>query len=368
MTSDRINQANGRLRAAKVGVTIQQLGNRLYLKATLPPKPGAAKTRHHQQRIALGIHANPAGISLAEKEARKVGALLDCGEFSWAPYLSLPTSDSSPGTAAYWVQKFEAEFRNSVAEITWETEYEAVFRQLQLDQPLTPDLLRTAIDRTSPNSRHRRRYCTSLGKLARFAGLECDFKSLQGNYSAKQVDPRSLPTDAAIAQLWHSFKNPAWRWVYGMIATYGLRSHEVFYLDSQDFEKGKSDMIIVLEGKTGGRLVWPFYPEWIDQFELRRKLLPAISGRKHSDYTNKVSKYFYEHPELTFTALDLRHCWAVRTLEFGLDVSLAAKQMGHSVKVHHETYHHWISGDVHQRAYKILLANPARPQPPKILA
>jgi|SRR6476469_308441 len=368
MSSDRINQANGRLRAAKVGVTIQQIGNRLYLKATLPPKPSSTKLRPYQQRIALGIHANPAGISLAEKEARKVGALLDCGEFSWTPYLSPLTPSSSPFTAADWCQKFEVEFRHSVAEITWETEYEAVFKQLPPDQPLTSELLRTAIARTEANSRSRRRYCTSLGKLAKFAGLECDFKPLQGNYSAKQVDPRDLPTDGAIAKYWHTFKNPHWRWVYGMIATYGLRSHEVFYLDSQDFEKGKSDMIAVLRGKTGPRLVWPFYPEWIDQFELRRKLLPAVTGQKHSDYTNRVSSYFYEHTELPFTALDLRHCWAVRTLEFGLDVSLAAKQMGHSVKVHHETYHHWISGDVHQRAYKILLANPARPQPPKILA
>lgn len=365
MSSDRINQANGRLRAANVGVTIERLGNRLYLKATLPPKPNSNKVRPHQQRIALGIHANPAGISIAEKEARKVGALLDCGEFSWVPYLGESAAPAT--TVADWCQKFEAEFKDSVSEITWKTEYQAVFNWLPAEQPLTPELIRDAIDRTKPNSRNRRRYCISLGKLANFAGIQCDFKSLQGNYSAKQVDPRTLPTDEAIAQVWQSFKNPNWRWVYGMIATYGLRSHEVFYLDTQDFEAGKSDMIVVLEGKTGGRLVWPFYPEWIEQFELRRRLLPTVIGQKHADYTNKVAKYFYRQ-KLPFTALDLRHCWAVRTLEFGLDVSLAAKQMGHSVKVHHETYHHWISGDVHQRAYKILLANPARPQPPKILA
>lgn len=365
MSSDRINQANGRLRSAKVGVTLEQLGDRLYLKATLPPKPTSTKTRPHQQRIALGIHANPAGISLAEKEARKVGALLDCGEFSWLPYLGESAAPAT--TAADWCQKFESEFKDSVSEITWKTEYQAVFKSLDPKQPLTADLLRQAIDATPANTKTRRRYCTSLGKLAKFAGLECNFKPLQGNYSSKQVDPRDLPTDEAIAQNWHSLKNPAWRWVYGMMATYGLRSHEVFYLDTQELEAEKSDMIVVLEGKTGPRLVWPFYPEWIDQFGLRQKLLPAITGQKHADYTNKVSKYFYKQ-KLPFTALDLRHCWAVRALEFGLDVSLAAKQMGHSVNVHHETYHHWISGDVHQRAYQILLANPARPRPPKILA
>jgi hypothetical protein len=29
--------------------------------------------------------------------------------------------------------------------------------------------------------------------------------------------------------------NPAWQWVYGMMATYGLRNHEVFFLTLQNF-------------------------------------------------------------------------------------------------------------------------------------
>ena len=35
----RLNQANGRLRASKVGVKIEAKSNRLYLRATFPPKP-----------------------------------------------------------------------------------------------------------------------------------------------------------------------------------------------------------------------------------------------------------------------------------------------------------------------------------------
>ncbi|MFW6359494.1 MAG: hypothetical protein ACOC0N_09850, partial [Chroococcales cyanobacterium] len=30
-------------------------------------------------------------------------------------------------------------------------------------------------------------------------------------------------------------------------------------------------------------------------------------------------------------------------MEFGLDLSLATQPMGHSVKVHTDIYHHWIS-------------------------
>ena len=83
----RLNQANGRLQAARVGVSIEAKGNRLYLRATFPPKPDSQQKKAFQQRLALGVHFNPAGVSLAEQEARKVGALLDCREFSWQPYL-----------------------------------------------------------------------------------------------------------------------------------------------------------------------------------------------------------------------------------------------------------------------------------------
>lgn len=64
----KLNQANGRLRSAKVGVVIGVKGDRLHLRATFPPKPNSDKQQPYQQRLALGYHANPAGISLAETE------------------------------------------------------------------------------------------------------------------------------------------------------------------------------------------------------------------------------------------------------------------------------------------------------------
>jgi integrase len=354
----KLNQANGRLRQAKVGVAILQRGNRLTLRATLPPRPGSPYQHPRQQEIALGCHANPAGLQFAEREARKVGALIDCNQFTWEPYLKQQPSISI--SVRDWLGRFEKEYRNSIAPITWETDYERVFKQLDPDQPLTIDLLKQIIQTTEPNTRTRRRFCLALGKLGRLAELECDFKALQGNYSAKQVQPRDLPDDETITQYFLKIQNPGWRWVFGMIATFGLRSHEVFFLDTEDFERGES-IITVTEGKTGRRMVWPCYPEWIDDFCLRRKILPEITGRQHTDYTHRVSNYFSKLP---FGALDLRHRWAVRTLEFGLDISLAAQQMGHSVRVHQETYHHWITAAVHQRAFEALMLRADRPRAP----
>ena len=60
-------------------------------------------------------------------------------------------------------------------------------------------------------------------------------------------------------------------------------------------------------------------------------------------------------------------CWAIRTLEFGLDISLAAQQMGHSAQVHSELYHHWISERHHQRAFELMMHRSERPDAPIVL-
>ncbi len=58
----RIDQANGRLRAGNVGVTIERINDRLYLRATFPDRTGGSP---RQQRLATGIHANAQGVSAA---------------------------------------------------------------------------------------------------------------------------------------------------------------------------------------------------------------------------------------------------------------------------------------------------------------
>lgn len=358
--SGRIAQANGRLKNARVGVRIEQRCDKLILQATLPPRPNSNRTKPHQQRISLGVGAHPAGVKLAENEARIVGALLDAGKFDWTPYLN---GKSKPARiVAEWIDRFAAEHQAQMAAVTWRSDYQEVFNALPIDRPLTVELLQRAIEATPENTRTRRRWCLTLGRLAKFAGLECDFKSLQGSYSASKVDPRQLPTDEQIAEWFYRLENPAWRWVYGAIATYGLRNHEAFFLDTAALEQG-GWMVRVTEGKTGAHDVWPCYPEWVEQFDLRRKLLPDVSGADHAAYGQRVTQFFHRSG-LPFTALDLRHCWAVRTLEFGLPIDLAAKQMGHSIEVHSNTYHRWITVDVHQRAFEALMLRDQRPKAP----
>ncbi|MEG4058566.1 MULTISPECIES: site-specific recombinase [unclassified Microcoleus] len=346
--SAKLNQANGRLKASKIGVSILQRGDRLYLQASLPPRPGSGKSSPSQQQIALKIQANPAGVSLAEKEARKLGYLRDAKEFSWDLYdRKLPQKSE---TIADWLGKFEQSKRAAVSATTWQTDYSRPFNQLPADQVLSVEVLLDAITKTTPNTRQRRRFCLAFRQLAEFAGLKVDLNALIGNYSPAKVQPRRLPSDEEIARVFEQIENPQWQWVYGVLATYGLRDHEAFYLDLSKFPIAQ-----VLESKTGYRQCWPLRPEWAEEWDLATIKRPPVTGACHADYGARVCKFFARSPA-GFCAYDLRHAWAIRAISFGLDVSLAAKQMGHSLNTHTQTYHLALNEREQQQAYDLLVA------------
>ncbi|MDG2989503.1 site-specific integrase [Candidatus Synechococcus calcipolaris G9] len=353
------------MKSSHVGVTIQAIGDRLYLRATFPPKPGSSKTEPYQQRIALGVRGTPAGVSFAEKEARKVGALLDCQQFDWGPYLHRDATDS----VGDWVNRFEKHYfnqreRNDKTQTTWDGDYHKVFKGLPPDEPLTGDLLHRTILNTRPDSKTRRRACMALGALASFAGIELDLTGLRGSYSPQKSSPREIPDDRLISEIYYELKNRSWAWVYGMLATYGLRPHEIFRLNYETLSQG--DRIVQVQGntKTGYRRVWPCYPEWFDEFGLSHVSLPPINRERPNLATGRAVGQYLRKYLPSFTPYDLRHAWAIRTLEYGLDLTLAAQQMGHSVQVHSQTYHHWISERHHQRAFEALMLRPDRPLPP----
>ncbi len=346
----KINQANGRLKAAKTGVTILQRGDRLYLQAVLPPRPSSSKSASCQQQIALGVHANAVGVSLAEKEARKLGYLRDAKEFDWGLYDRKVAQKSE--AVADWLAKFEQSKRSTVCVTTWKTDYQRPFETLPSAEPITSELLLSAIAKTTPNTRQRRRFCLAFRQLAQFAGIDMDLGDLLGNYSPTKVQPRNLPTDDQIEACFDQIQNPQWQWIYGVIAAYGLRDHEAFYLDLSKFPIAQ-----VLEGKTGYRQCWPLRPEWAEQWDLANIKRPPVTGNCHADFGDRVCKFFARSPA-NFCAYDLRHAWAIRAMSFGLDASLAAKQMGHSLATHTQTYHLALNEREQQRAYdQILLAN-----------
>jgi integrase len=347
--SSELVKVNAQLKILEAGVAIKQISRRLYLTATLPPKPGRGLTKPRNQRIALGVYANPAGFKRAKAEALKLSGELTMGKFEWENWGGGERQQLEAKTVANWVREFEASYftrrsRTPKTQTTWDKDYRDSYNKLPQDAELTPALLRRTVEnRTDPDTRTRQRVCTAFNALAKFAGLDCDLSPLRGKYSPKAVNPRDLPSNETILEWWERFPHEEWRNLYALMATYGLRDHEAFYIEMASLREPPG-IATVLEGKTGYRLVWPYPPEWWEKFGLNRVAiaLPNITVKRNCDYGSRVSQYF-RRKGTPFTPYDLRHAWAARTsTDYGLEAEIAARMMGHDLKVHTTTYHAFI--------------------------
>lgn len=366
-----LNQVNQRLKAARLGLQIERRGERLNLRGTLPPRPGNARLRPYQQRVPLKLPATKTGLKQCEQTAKVIAAQLLQGIFDWRDYLGsaaglrMAGADLSAQIGAFEHHFFETRRSEAPAaslQTTWEKAYVPYLRKLQQiakhhSSLSLPEAIYATVQSTKTNSRSRQICCTALTALAEFLNLELpiDLKSFWGSYGNSQAQLRDLPSDEQIVKVYDSVKNPRWRYVYGMMATYGLRNHEVFFCD-----RTPGPEIIVRETtKTGRHEVWPFYPEWVDRFNLSHGELPKINIDLTTTTLQRVGQQVttqFRRYEIPFSPYDLRHAWAVRTILMGLPDAVAARMMGHSVQVHNRTYHRWMTHRDQQVAVQAALA------------
>jgi integrase len=370
---DRLKQVNIRLKAARMGAAVFRKGRRLYLRATLPPKPGIDRDRPYQQDVSLGIYASDEGIKQSEVEAKVLSSHLAKGTFLWADWLRGP--QQLPETVRQWVVKFESDFFNRRARTpesiqTWRCDYLSVYKKLPQDQKLTAGILKALINTTPPDTKTRRRTYDALKRLAKFAELELPIDGLGGSYSPSKTVPRDLPSDELIVREWKRLRGKLkredsllWLNAYAILATYGIRPHELFHLDLSGLKENSGIISVGHHTKTGSRTAYPFHPEWVERFELWKAELPKSEAWCNSNKGNLASAWFLTHG-VPFPPYNLRHAYAVRQILYGLDLSVAAQMMGHSVKQHTDTYHRWITDTQQKQAFEMAIKRIDRPIAP----
>ena len=400
-----VRHCNGELAQAGIALRLEVRGGRLALRGPLPCKRGGAG--RPVQRISLGLAVTRAGLIEALERLRMVQRELGENRFSWsrwqrrsdrveadpsalpaAPLSALPAAQSEPagesGLEAS-LEQFETAFfrdprrrrRLAGSRSTWTAAYRPYLRRLReialaegcavLDQPL----LERVLESYDLASRSRQQCGIALAALARhhLLTLPEDWSERSGGYGLHAARFRQLPTDGQILQLLERIPNPRWRLAYGLMATYGLRNHEVFYADLSALAPGGDRVIRVLPtSKTGEHQVWPFQPHWVEHFQLERlgvepQALPQVGTDLRRTTLQQVGRRVAEQfrrYELPITPYDLRHAWAVRTIHIGLPDTVAARMMGHSVGIHTRTYHHWITRRDQQQAVDAALARSSR--------
>ena len=344
-----VEAVNARLKAGKVGVQVLQVGNRLRLQATLPPKPGSERDRPYQQQITLGIYANPDGLQEAETRARELGVLLARGSFSWI-------GSGLGGTCGDWVERYKSHLlknREQMDDSIWREDFwNPALKWLPQKAPLTTEAVVNAAEHYQVERRARQICLGVLKGFCQWAGLEIDLTPYRSTYSGSSVERKKIPSDTEIIENREKLANRQdWLWVFGMMAAYGLRPHECWAVEGFEIMEDVPVAMIADPTKTGARVVRPLPLPWVTVWGLVNGKPPQLTVKRNKVYGERTSRHF-KRSGVSFTPYALRHAYAIRgSTKYGIPVAIMAQMMGHAPELHLKVYNRWITADTAHQVY-----------------
>jgi integrase len=198
----------------------------------------------------------------------------------------------------------------------------------------------------------------TLSVVCSIFGIEYNFKGIGKKPKPKE---RKIPSDDEILTMYGSFdlidpgKDPKkiaakefYQWVFGILATYGLRPQETFAIDWNNSFKPNTKYWLFLKGslvegiKTGDRVIPPLHPQWVDLFDLANMPEASTSTNDVSLMANKINRYFKAH-NIGCVPYDLRHAYVIRGDKLGVSAVKMARACGHDVATHVRIYQRYIS-------------------------
>jgi hypothetical protein len=281
-------EANQRLKAGRTGLIIELRKNSLCLRGTLPPKPDSDRADKHQQRIPTGYLGNPAGIQRAEAEARIIAGQLIKEQFEWANHVKIFTPETA--STAETLERFKLDYLNHASITSWNGYYSTAYKWLPQDQPIAPKEIIKVLEKYPQDSSSRQKAFNAMSVLVKHTKIEINLEPYKSTYNVASLNPKKIPTDQEIVEWYGKISNPQWQYAYAVLATYGLRNHEIFHIE-WEFPN-----VRVIEGKTNTatntRLVYPLHPEWVEQFDLANAVLPTTKRKNHKSEGEAAGKHF----------------------------------------------------------------------------
>jgi integrase len=241
---------------------------------------------------------------------------------------------------------------------------------------LSEEDINKAIESTEAGSRTR--IATVVALQAFFHCFKFQYEFAEGINSGYQPKKRVLPNEAEIEDAWckmkfeskgcnkqHRGNAESWGWIFAVIATYGLRPHEVLAID---YEKSFQDLefsIYINEKitggtKTGSRIVYPLPFEWVQLFDIanpKTKYLDESREILHARIRTLADRFGerLKNKGINFNAYDLRHAYAIRGRKLGYESDDLARWMGHTLDEHTQTYQKYWDNEIHASVYRTSL-------------
>ena len=369
-----ISNVNDKFATQGSKLRIEKRGEKLNIRGSLPCKDD--KNNFKIQRISLGIKADISGLEEAKKKLQLINLQLELNQFDWINWISNTNIKETINDfefpnklnqfEEFFFKERKNEYLSSTRKTTWRSSYKPYLKRIlnihnDHNNKNIEEIFQKTLESYKEGSRSRKQCATSLSVLAKFLEIKLpeDWKLNSKGYGLNKAGFRDLPSDDEIEKLWEKIPNRSWKFVFGLMATYGLRNHEVFFSDLSSLTNFGDKIIRVLPTtKTGEHQIWPFHPEWVEKFELSKigenpELLPNVNRDLKTTTLQNIGKKItdqFKRYSLQIKPYDLRHAWAVRTIFYDLPDTVAARMMGHSVSLHTQTYHHWITKRDQQQA------------------
>ena len=362
--TDLLQDANAELKRGRVGVSIQQMRNRLFLRSVLPSKiDGKGAT---QQRVPTGELATKSGLKRSVNLARKLATEKKLESFDWSNWLKSAPSEQSRAevqtesqTVEAWVQRFKVDWwddktldttaQKSQAKRSWYA-YEVQFNRIPNQKDvLTVDLLVEVAKTTAPGSKPRHEFCQKAKALAKFADLP-GIKKLEKVHTKYAAKVPKLPTDEELFAFAEKHRHDGrFGWCFAALVVYGCRVSEVYSLVPSSDGKTASVLTLKQKGfdpKPRTAIALPF--DLVERLDLLNVEKPfeinagedydSDAAKSQTDMFNKwLQKRWNGKTKLSNK--NVRHSWCIRSItEPKFSDALAARSAGHSVALHTSTY------------------------------
>lgn len=315
---------------------------RLYINGTFPKKSGEPGTE--QTNVTLQLDDTPAGWKAAEKWLKKIERELKNETFDWADYRR-----TSKGTKSKtWLEAIRTLRRKKVelgkvTPSTWEVNYWGTLKLMPLQSAVTTAGIAEELGRYQ-RDQYTYKKCFGLFRhIAKISGV--DFPEVGVPTYSQKNTCTAVPSEDEIIE-WVLGSGPAYQWCFGMMATFGLRPHEC---DDCRVIDHNGLMLVQVDDltKTGFRTVIPQEKEWVKLFNLQHRVNrpPTERVAERKDATSVWLNARRLKQKIKWKPYALRHAYAGRLWRNGgseLSVFDAAQLMGHSSKIHIETYRAWI--------------------------
>jgi hypothetical protein len=359
-----LTELNSLLRARGIRLAVEQRRQSLTVRGTFPESDGTRKRRY----ITLDLKAVPSNLIAAELRCLQLHAAIEQGSYPpTLPWLTTAHAQApaapAPLSCAASIHAFETHYwqthpRNPASERTWER-IALELRRLPPAAPCTLSTLLRVVAATPPGTRTRQECCKVFKRLAKQQKLDGDLDALSDLKGTYEPAARNIPEDDAIIAFLDAIRPTKWGWCYAALAAFGCRPAEIPSLVLHNDGTAQCLTIKRRNRAPAPRTCFAHPSTWIERYDLCNICIPGgIRWRRPEEYDSALGKRFVDawrhsrrsHEISTivqahipeFDLYNLRHRWAIRSIEDGKRLTLCARAMGHSATVHEQTYHRYI--------------------------